>query len=171
LLSKLEQTGLQTEGILRVPGSASRVKHLRQELELKFYEDRFDWDQVRQNDAAGLLKMFIRELPNPLLTQQHLPAFTAAQSISSPKHQIQALHLLILLLPEANRDTLKALLEFLQKGGGYEEKNAWLWNVSMMSPPNLSRRGEERQQGRCRERSPRPSSCASSLPIRTCCGR
>lgn len=26
LLYKLEQTGLQTEGILRVPGSASRVK-------------------------------------------------------------------------------------------------------------------------------------------------
>lgn len=57
-----------------------RPQHLRQELELKFYEDRFDWDQVRQNDAAGLLKMFIRELPYPLLTQQHLPAFTAAQS-------------------------------------------------------------------------------------------
>uniref|UniRef100_A0A672M7Z9 Rho GTPase activating protein 28 n=1 Tax=Sinocyclocheilus grahami TaxID=75366 RepID=A0A672M7Z9_SINGR len=111
LLSKLEQTGLQTEGILRVPGSASRVKHLRQELELKFYEDRFDWDRVRQNDAAGLLKMFIRELPYPLLTQQHLPAFTAAQSISSPKHQIQALHLLIMLLPEANRDTLKLKTE------------------------------------------------------------
>lgn len=106
---------------------------------MKFYEDRFDWDQVRQNDAAGLLKMFIRELPYPLLTQQHLPAFTAAQSeserphlrliadrsvsrlsslclsvclsgISSPKHQIQALHLLIMLLPEANRDTLKVCL-------------------------------------------------------------
>ncbi|XP_052398155.1 rho GTPase-activating protein 18 isoform X1 [Carassius gibelio] len=138
LLSKLEQTGLQTEGILRVPGSASRVKHLRQELELKFYEDRFDWDQVRQNDAAGLLKMFIRELPCPLLTQQHLPAFTAAQSISSLKHQIQALHLLILLLPEANRDTLKALLEFLRKVVAYEEKNRMsLWNVSMIVAPNL----------------------------------
>ncbi|KAK2870516.1 hypothetical protein Q8A67_024908 [Cirrhinus molitorella] len=138
LLFKLEQTGLQTEGILRVPGSASRVKHLRQELELKFYEDRFDWDQVRQNDAAGLLKMFIRELPYPLLTQQHLPAFTAAQSISSPKHQIQALHLLIMLLPEANRDTLKALLEFLRKVVAYEEKNRMsLWNVSMIVAPNL----------------------------------
>ncbi|XP_073687123.1 rho GTPase-activating protein 18-like [Garra rufa] len=138
LLFKLEQTGLQTEGILRVPGSASRVKHLRQELELKFYEDRFDWDQVRQNDAAGLLKMFIRELPYPLLTQQHLPAFTAAQSISSPKHQIQALHLLIMLLPEANRDTLKALLEFLRKVVAYEDKNRMsLWNVSMIVAPNL----------------------------------
>ncbi len=40
--------------------------------------------------------------------------------ISSPKHQIQALHLLIMLLPEANRDTLKvcsshhALKRFLE---------------------------------------------------------
>ncbi|XP_051970178.1 rho GTPase-activating protein 28 isoform X1 [Xyrauchen texanus] len=138
LLAKLEQTGLQTEGILRVPGSASRVKHLRQELDLKFYEDRFDWDQVRQNDAAGLLKMFIRELPYPLLTQQHMPAFSAAQNISSPKHQIQALHLLIMLLPEANRDTLKALLEFLRKVVAFEEKNRMsLWNVSMIVAPNL----------------------------------
>ncbi|XP_066540043.1 rho GTPase-activating protein 28 isoform X2 [Hoplias malabaricus] len=138
LLSKLEQTGLQTEGILRVPGSASRVKHLRQELDTKFYEDSFDWEQVRHNDAAGLLKMFIRELPHPLLTQQHLPAFTAAQNISSPKHQLQALHLLILLLPEVNRDTLKALLEFLRKVVAYEDKNRMsLWNVSMIVAPNL----------------------------------
>uniref|UniRef100_A0A8C8JX22 Rho-GAP domain-containing protein n=1 Tax=Oncorhynchus tshawytscha TaxID=74940 RepID=A0A8C8JX22_ONCTS len=138
LLSKLEQTGLQTEGILRVPGSASRVKHLRQELEQKFYEERFDWEQVRHNDAAGLLKMFIRELPYPLLTLQHLPAFAAAQSVSSPRHQIQALHLLIMLLPEPNRDTLKALLEFLRKVVAYEEKNRMsLWNVSMIVAPNL----------------------------------
>ncbi|KAJ8418814.1 hypothetical protein AAFF_G00003130 [Aldrovandia affinis] len=138
LLSKLEQTGLQTEGILRVPGSASRVKHLRQELETKFYEDRFDWDQVRHNDAAGLLKMFIRELPCPLLTQQHLPAFAAVQSISLSRHQFQALHLLIMLLPEPNRDTLKALLEFLRKVVAHEEKNRMsLWNVSMIVAPNL----------------------------------
>ncbi|XP_007232078.3 rho GTPase-activating protein 28 isoform X1 [Astyanax mexicanus] len=138
LLSKLEQTGLQTEGILRVPGSASRVKHLRQELDTKFYDGSFDWEQVRHNDAAGLLKMFIRELPHPLLTLQHLPAFTAAQKISSPKHQLQALHLLVLLLPEVNRDTLKALLEFLRKVVAFEEKNRMsLWNVSMIVAPNL----------------------------------
>lgn len=138
LLSKLEQTGLQTEGILRVPGSASRVKYLRQELEAKFYDDRFDWEQVRHNDAAGLLKMFIRELPYPLLTLQHLPAFTAVQDISSPRHQVQALHLLIMLLPEPNRDTLKALLEFLRKVVECEQQNRMsLWNVSMIVAPNL----------------------------------
>ncbi|XP_060778385.1 rho GTPase-activating protein 28 isoform X2 [Neoarius graeffei] len=148
LLSKLEQTGLQTEGILRVPGSASRVKHLRQELEAKFYDDSFDWEQVRQNDAAGLLKMFIRELPYPLLTLQHLPAFTAAQNIASHTHQLQALHLLILLLPEANRDTLKALLTFLRKVVAHEEKNRMsLWNVSMIVAPNLfTFRGQKAKQ-------------------------
>ncbi|KAJ8277567.1 hypothetical protein GJAV_G00076750 [Gymnothorax javanicus] len=138
LLSKLEQTGLQAEGILRVPGSASRVKHLRQELDSKFYERQFDWEQVQHNDAAGLLKMFIRELPCPLLTQQHLPAFTAVLRISTPRHQIQALHLLIMLLPEPNRETLKALLEFLRKVVANEEKNRMsLWNVSMIVAPNL----------------------------------
>uniref|UniRef100_A0AAY4A0Y9 Rho-GAP domain-containing protein n=1 Tax=Denticeps clupeoides TaxID=299321 RepID=A0AAY4A0Y9_9TELE len=148
LLSKLEQTGLQTEGILRVPGSASRVKHLRQELESKFYEDRFDWEQVRHNDAAGLLKMFIRELPHPLLTLQHLPAFTAAQNIISPRYQIQALHLLVMLLPEPNRDTLKALLEFLRKVVAHEEQNRMsLWNVSMIVAPNLfTYRGKNARQ-------------------------
>uniref|UniRef100_A0A8C0B9W9 Rho GTPase activating protein 28 n=1 Tax=Buteo japonicus TaxID=224669 RepID=A0A8C0B9W9_9AVES len=133
LLLKLEETGLETEGILRVPGSASRVKNLHQELEAKFYEDTFDWDQVRNNDAAGLLKMFVRELPSPLFTVEYLPAF-----ITLIKLQLQALHLLIMLLPEANRDTAKAFLQFLKKVVANEGKNKMnLWNVSMIVAPNL----------------------------------
>ncbi|NXM82436.1 RHG28 protein, partial [Oenanthe oenanthe] len=139
LLLKLEETGLETEGILRVPGSASRVKNLRQELEAKFYEDTFDWDQVRNNDAAGLLKMFIRELPSPLFTVEYLPAFiTLVEKISKIKLQLQALHLLIMLMPEANRDTAKAFLQFLKKVVANEGKNKMnLWNVSMIVAPNL----------------------------------
>ncbi|OXB73332.1 UNVERIFIED_CONTAM: hypothetical protein H355_011320, partial [Colinus virginianus] len=139
LLLKLEETGLETEGILRVPGSASRVKNLHQELEAKFYEDTFDWDQVRNNDAAGLLKMFIRELPSPLFTVEYLPAFiTLVEKIPKVKLQLQALHLLIMLLPEANRDTAKAFLQFLKKVVANEGKNKMnLWNVSMIVAPNL----------------------------------
>ncbi|KAM9644536.1 rho GTPase-activating protein 28 isoform 5-T7 [Morphnus guianensis] len=139
LLLKLEETGLETEGILRVPGSASRVKNLHQELEAKFYEDTFDWDQVRNNDAAGLLKMFVRELPSPLFTVEYLPAFiTLVEKISKIKLQLQALHLLIMLLPEANRDTAKAFLQFLKKVVANEGKNKMnLWNVSMIVAPNL----------------------------------
>ncbi|XP_075069429.1 rho GTPase-activating protein 28 isoform X2 [Mixophyes fleayi] len=139
LLQRLEETGLETEGILRVPGSASRVKSLREELESKFYDNTFDWKKVRSNDAAGLLKMFIRELPSPLFTMEYLPAFIAlVEKISKIKLQLQALHLLIMLLPDANRDIAKALLHFLKKVVSNEEKNKMsLWNVSMILAPNL----------------------------------
>ncbi|XP_053873553.1 rho GTPase-activating protein 28 isoform X1 [Malaclemys terrapin pileata] len=139
LLLKLEETGLETEGILRVPGSASRVKNLRQEIEIKFNEDTFDWNQVRNNDAAGLLKMFIRELPSPLFTVEYLPAFiTLVEKVSKVKLQLQALHLLIMLLPDANRDTAKAFLQFLKKIVANEGKNKMnLWNVSMIVAPNV----------------------------------
>ncbi|KAM4605994.1 rho GTPase-activating protein 28 [Polymixia lowei] len=138
LLSILEQTGLQTEGILRVPCSAARLKFLRGELDRTFYAGCFDWSLVRQQEAAALLKLFIRELPTPLLTSQHLPAYTAIQDISSQVHQVQALHLLNLLLPEENRDTLKALLGFLGKVVSHQDQNRMsLWNVSMVVAPNL----------------------------------
>ncbi|XP_036934642.1 rho GTPase-activating protein 28 [Acanthopagrus latus] len=129
------ESGLQTEGILRVPGSAARLKYLRTEL------DRcggFDWSAVRQVDAAGLLKLFIRELPTPLLTHTHLSTYRSVLGISSVLHQVQALQLLSLLLPEAHRETLRALLVFLRKVVSHQDQNRMsLWNVSMVMAPNL----------------------------------
>ncbi|KAM8823360.1 rho GTPase-activating protein 28 isoform 2-T2 [Spinachia spinachia] len=136
LLCTLEHTGLQTEGILRVPGSAARLKYLRGELDRCCGE--FDWSAVRQVEAAGLLKLFIRELPTPLLTHTHLSTYRSVLGVSSVVHQVQALQLLSLLLPEENRETLRALLAFLRKVVSHQDQNRMsLWNVSMVMAPNL----------------------------------
>ncbi|NXD12111.1 RHG40 protein, partial [Nothocercus nigrocapillus] len=138
LLSCLEKRGLETEGILRVSGSQTRIKSLEQKLESDFYTGLFRWDEVHQNDVSGLLKRFIRELPAPLLTAEYLPAFAAVQNIPDLKQRLQALNLLILILPEPNRNTLKALLEFLSKVVARENNNKMnLWNVSTVMAPNL----------------------------------
>ncbi|XP_053105496.1 rho GTPase-activating protein 40 isoform X2 [Hemicordylus capensis] len=138
LLSCLEKKGLDTEGILRVSGSQTRIKSLEQKLESEFYSGFFRWDEVHQNDVSGLLKRFIRELPNPLLTAEYLPAFAAVQNIPDLKQRLQALNLLILILPEPNRNTLKALLEFLRLVVTREKRNKMnLWNVSTVIAPNL----------------------------------
>ncbi|XP_064887952.1 rho GTPase-activating protein 40 isoform X1 [Columba livia] len=138
LLSCLEKRGLETEGILRVSGSQTRIKSLEQKLEKDFYTGLFRWDEVHQNDVSGLLKRFIRELPAPLLTAEYLPAFAAVQNIPDLKQRLQALNLLILILPEPNRNTLKALLEFLSKVVSRENNNKMnLWNVSTVMAPNL----------------------------------
>ncbi|XP_045430647.1 rho GTPase-activating protein 40 isoform X1 [Pipistrellus kuhlii] len=138
LLSCLEKRGLNMEGILRVPGSQARVKGLEQKLERDFHAGLFSWDEVHLNDASDLLKRFIRELPAPLLTAEYLPAFAVVPNIPDLRQRLQALHLLILILPEPNRNTLKALLEFLRKVVAQEQSNKMtLWNVSTVMAPNL----------------------------------
>ncbi|XP_028579231.2 rho GTPase-activating protein 18 isoform X2 [Podarcis muralis] len=138
LISHIEEGKLDTEGLLRIPGVAARVKNLCQELEAKFYEGTFHWENVKQHDAASLLKLFIRELPQPLLTVEYLKAFQDVQKLPTKKHQLQALNLLVLLLPDGNRDTLKALLEFLQRVIDHRDKNKMtLKNVAMVMAPNI----------------------------------
>ncbi|XP_076784089.1 rho GTPase-activating protein 18 isoform X1 [Arvicanthis niloticus] len=138
LLSRIEEGGLETEGLLRIPGAAMRIKNLCQELEVKFYEGTFNWESVKQHDAASLLKLFLRELPQPLLSTEYLKAFQAVQNLPTKKEQLQALNLLVILLPDANRDTLKALLEFLQRVIDNKEKNKMTAvNVAMVMAPNL----------------------------------
>uniref|UniRef100_A0A671QBN4 Rho GTPase-activating protein 40-like n=1 Tax=Sinocyclocheilus anshuiensis TaxID=1608454 RepID=A0A671QBN4_9TELE len=138
LLSFLEKKGLDSEGILRVPGSQSRIKVLQQMLENSFYSGSFSWDEVSPNDAAALLKKFIRELPAPLLTAEHLSAVRAVRDIADLKQKLHVLNLLVLLLPEPNRNTLKVLLEFLSKVVLSERRNRMnLWAVSTIMAPNL----------------------------------
>uniref|UniRef100_A0A3Q1FM42 Rho GTPase activating protein 18 n=1 Tax=Acanthochromis polyacanthus TaxID=80966 RepID=A0A3Q1FM42_9TELE len=138
LISHIEHEGLDTEGLLRIPGAATRVKSLCQELESSFFDGTFQWQQLKQHDAASLLKLFIRELPHPLLTVEYLNAFIAVNKLPTKKQQLQALNLLVLLLPEANRDTLKALVEFFQRVINYQAKNKMtLNNVSVIMAPNI----------------------------------
>lgn len=52
---------------------------LQQNLETNFYSGPVSWDEVSPNDAAALLKKFIRELPAPLLTSEYLNTFSAVR--------------------------------------------------------------------------------------------
>ncbi|XP_069547104.1 rho GTPase-activating protein 40 isoform X3 [Brachyistius frenatus] len=138
LLSFLDKKGVDSEGILRVPGSQSRIKLLQQNLETNFYSGQVSWDEVSPNDAAALLKKFIRELPAPLLTTEYLNTFSAVRDITDLKQKLHMLNLLILLLPEPNRNTLKALLDFLSKVVSREKRNRMnLWAVATIMAPNL----------------------------------
>lgn len=57
----------------------SQSQLLQQKLETSFYSGHFSWDDVNPNDAAALLKKFIRELPAPLLTSEYVNTFSAVR--------------------------------------------------------------------------------------------
>eukprot|EP00064_Thunnus_orientalis_P015555 superscaffoldBa00002901_g15609 len=88
---------------------------LQQNLESNFYSGQVSWDEVSPNDAAALLKKFIRELPAPLLTAEYLNTFSAVRV-----------------------SAVEALLEFLSKVVSREKRNRMnLWAVATIMAPNL----------------------------------
>ena len=67
------------------------------------------------HDVAGLLKMFLRQLPESLLTSEYIGSFAQIADIDDRDEQLTAVNCLLLLLPEANRQTLRELLKFLRE--------------------------------------------------------
>ncbi|XP_004611848.3 rho GTPase-activating protein 28 isoform X1 [Sorex araneus] len=136
---KVEESGLESEGIFRLSGCTAKVKQYREELDAKFNADKFKWDKMCHREAAVMLKAFFRELPTSLFPVEYIPAFiTLMERGPHIKVQFQALHLMVMALPDANRDTAQALMTFFNKVIANESKNRMsLWNISTIMAPNL----------------------------------
>lgn len=106
----IEKYGLQTVGIFRVGSSKKRVRQLRDEFD-RGMDVQLDED-YSVHDVAALLKEFLRDMPDPLLTKELYTAFINT-TLLEPDEQHNVTQLLIYLLPPCNSDTLHRLLEFL----------------------------------------------------------
>lgn len=103
----LEKYGLQTVGIFRVGSSKKRVRQLRDEFD-QGWEVHMD-EEHSVHDVAALLKEFLRDMPDPLLTRELYTAFINTMLLDY-SDQESAVQLLIFLLPPCNSDTLQRLL-------------------------------------------------------------
>ncbi|KAL0112005.1 hypothetical protein PUN28_013320 [Cardiocondyla obscurior] len=110
-INHLEATGLRTVGVFRVSPSKKRVRQLREDFDCG-RETKISLDQS-PHDVAALLKEYFRDLPDPLLCRDLYQAFVHTQKIRNRRLQQEALQHLIQLLPTPNRETLWALLKFL----------------------------------------------------------
>ncbi|CAG5932600.1 unnamed protein product [Menidia menidia] len=106
----IEKYGLQTVGIFRVGSSKKRVRQLREEFD-RGVDVQLD-EEHSVHDVAALLKEFLRDMPDPLLTKELYTSFINTTLLDSDEQQ-SVTQLLIYLLPACNSDTLHRLLEFL----------------------------------------------------------
>uniref|UniRef100_A0A6A7FY45 Rho GTPase-activating protein 18 n=1 Tax=Hirondellea gigas TaxID=1518452 RepID=A0A6A7FY45_9CRUS len=142
LVSRLEQQGLQEEGILRIPGNSCKTEALKNALDRHFYSSPALADEAMAraapNELVAVLKVFLRMLPEPLLTRAYMPAFHKAHRIEPPEERVVALTMLLLLLPIPHRDTLQVLLELCGRVIEQEAQNRMgLFNVATIMAPNL----------------------------------
>ena len=76
----VESEGLDAEGIYRISGSTSNMARLRVEFNSHADDVLLTVTQLcTPYDAAGLLKQFFRELPEPLLTNRLRDAFVTVR--------------------------------------------------------------------------------------------
>ncbi|KAH9014744.1 RhoGAP-domain-containing protein [Lactarius hengduanensis] len=96
----------------RKTGSIRRRKELVAALDRDLSS--VDFSRERPQEIASLLKQFLCEIPDPLLTFRLQGLFIAAAGLPNDEERKRLLHMLTLILPKCHRDTLEVLLVFLK---------------------------------------------------------
>ncbi|XP_061765896.1 rho GTPase-activating protein 19-like [Nerophis ophidion] len=137
------------EGLFRVPGHSLRQAALREMLNTGAEID-LETGDFHPNDAATLLKIYLGELPEPLLTHRHYNAHLKIgelkrfdekgdkTNVPDKERQIEAFQLLFMLLPPANRSMLKLLLDLLYHTARHQQVNKMsAINLATMFAPHI----------------------------------
>ncbi|XP_037345101.2 rho GTPase-activating protein 15 [Pungitius pungitius] len=119
----VEKKGLEADGIYRVSGNLATIQKLRFIVD---QEEALDLDHSQWEDihvVTGALKLFFRELPEPLFPFRFFTPFVETVKIKESKLKIQAVKKLIQELPKPNRDTMKLLFSHLHRVLEFSKKN------------------------------------------------
>ncbi|KAI9011911.1 hypothetical protein CLU79DRAFT_829208 [Phycomyces nitens] len=134
-ITAMRQKDMSVEGVFRKNGNIRRLKELTEQLDKHPHDVDLTSENVIQ--IAALLKKFLRELPDPLLTFKLHGLFTCAQKIANPCTRKHVLHLACCMLPRCNRDTLEVLVLFLRWVASFSHVTTDVG--SRMDIPNLAR--------------------------------
>ncbi|KAI0402739.1 rho-type GTPase-activating protein 1 [Xylaria palmicola] len=109
----LKNKDLSIEGVFRKSGN---IKKLTEQVAAI---DREGCDVIRWNDEsphqlAALLKRYLRDLPDPLMTFKLYRVWIAATKIKDADKRRQCLHMAFCLLPQTHRDSLEVLFNFFK---------------------------------------------------------
>ncbi|KAJ2989923.1 hypothetical protein NUW58_g3217 [Xylaria curta] len=112
--------GLAVEGIYRLSGSAMHVNKLKNLFDTDQESHILDFRNPENffhdvNSVAGLLKQFLRDLPDPLLTTENYSSFIEAAKHEDEIVRRDSMHAIINGLPDPNYATLRALTLHLHR--------------------------------------------------------
>lgn len=169
MIDQLQKKHLDEEGLLRISGNKQKINALQKLIEnhCKNLNDAKGLAMIKNafqnagpHEIACLLKLFLRQLPESLFTQDCLELFAQVggkhltgsntpsaskalnelfyADISNLDDQMRALNLLIIQLPDPNYQTLRLLLRFLADVVDHQDCNRMTANnIATVMGPNL----------------------------------
>ncbi|XP_059914004.1 rho GTPase-activating protein 12-like isoform X2 [Gadus macrocephalus] len=139
-IDHVEQNGLHVDGLYRVSGNLAIIQKLRYSVnhDEKVSLSEGKWEDVHV--TAGALKMYFRELPEPLFTFSSFHDFVGAIKNSEYKHRVHSIKELVKQLPRPNHDTMQLLFKHLRKVIDHGEENRMTTqSVAIVFGPTLLR--------------------------------
>lgn len=148
----VQEQNISQEGIFRKTGSLSRQNELKTAL-VQGISISLEKGDFTAHDCASVLKSFLADLSEPLLTELYYPAYCQVAEFCHSKDSLavredrllNAIQLLFLLLPKENNILLKYLIEMLYKTIQHEATNkmsadnlATLFTPHLICPRKLS---------------------------------
>ncbi|XP_029328770.1 rho GTPase-activating protein 15 isoform X3 [Mus caroli] len=114
-IEAVEKRGLDVDGIYRVSGNLATIQKLRfiVNQEEKLNLDDSQWEDIHV--VTGALKMFFRELSEPLFPYSFFERFVEAIKKQDSNEKIETMRSLVKRLPPPNHDTMKILFRHLTK--------------------------------------------------------
>ncbi|XP_012726646.2 rho GTPase-activating protein 12b isoform X3 [Fundulus heteroclitus] len=139
-IDHVENTGLSVDGLYRVSGNLAVIQKLRFAVN---HDEKVELDDSKWEDihvTTGALKMFFRELPEPLFTYGSFSDFVNAIKCSDYKQRVNSVKDLIKKLPKPNHDTMQALFKHLRRVIEHGEANRMTTqSVAIVFGPTLLR--------------------------------
>ncbi|XP_054572584.1 rho GTPase-activating protein 12 isoform X4 [Eptesicus fuscus] len=133
----VEEYGLDVDGIYRVSGNLAVIQKLRFAVN---HDEKLNLNDSKWEDIhviTGALKMFFRELPEPLFTFNHFNDFVNAIK-QEPRQRVTAVKDLIKQLPKPNQDTMQILFRHLKRVIENGEKNRMTYqSIAIVFGPTL----------------------------------
>ncbi|XP_054986971.1 rho GTPase-activating protein 27 isoform X3 [Sorex araneus] len=136
----VEARGLDMDGLYRISGNLATIQKLRYKVD---HDERLDLDDGRWEDVhviTGALKLFFRELPEPLFPFSHFRQFIAAIKLQDQVQRSRCVRDLVRSLPAPNHDTLRLLFQHLCRVIEHGEENRMsVQSVAIVFGPTLLR--------------------------------
>jgi RalA-binding protein 1 len=124
----LDENALTLEGIYRISGSHALIQQV-QRMADKGQE--IDFTALDPYTVASVLKLWIRELPEPLLTERLISQFLSSDDLDDLAN-------LIWQLPNPNKNALKILMFHLNRVAAHSKENKMtLSNLEVVFSPTI----------------------------------
>ncbi|XP_050407938.1 active breakpoint cluster region-related protein isoform X1 [Patella vulgata] len=137
-VSEVEKRGLEEIGLYRVSGVTSEVQKLKKIFDKNIKAGMNSVADADIHAVTGLLKLYFRELPEPLFTESKYPVFKETIRLSDEEAKEKCMLSLLHNLPDANYYTIVHLIDHLVGVAKLEHTNKMsLYNLSTIFGPTL----------------------------------